>query len=300
MEREINQKRILYMRQMLLEMAGGNFTSRIPRTTQDDEMETLVVLVNMVAEEMEESLFHSGYINPHHSNRHLTHATFILNDSFIIKSYNSEASTILGYSDESLRGKNFMSLLSDESIVNLNTLKETLYTTDNQHKSIPLTYITKDQKTIASSFCSISRLLHNNKIVVNSIIPILQESFVLESIEKTSERLPKTRRADAQLIQKVYDYVLANLETPLPSLKELSRIFGTNEYKLKEGFRHFFNTSIYQFYNDERLKRIHLIIQQTNIPLKNIAYMNGFNTYPNFSKAFKKRYGYSPNELKRG
>jgi transcriptional regulator GlxA family with amidase domain len=48
------------------------------------------------------------------------------------------------------------------------------------------------------------------------------------------------------------------------------------------------------------LKRVRLLIEQTNIPLKQIAYMNGFNNYPNFSKAFKKKYGHSPNDLKRG
>ena len=68
---------------------------------------------------------------------------------------------------------------------------------------------------------------------------------------------------------------------------------------LKDGFRHFFKTSIYQFYNDERLKRAHLLIQQTNIPLKTIAYMTGFNIYTNFSKAFKKRFSYAPNVLQR-
>ncbi len=194
MEREINRNRIHKIRHMLIEMANGNFTQRISRTQEDDELESLIVLINMVAEEMEETLFNSGYINRHH----------------------------------------------------------------------------------------------------------LQEGDSFSKKGKNNERLPKTRRSDAKLMQQVYDYILANLETPLPSLKELSRIFGTNEYNLKEGFRHFFNTSIYQFYNEERLKRIYLLIQETNIPLKHIAYMNGFNTYPNFSKAFKKKYGFSPNDLKRG
>jgi transcriptional regulator GlxA family with amidase domain len=89
------------------------------------------------------------------------------------------------------------------------------------------------------------------------------------------------------------------LEEPLPSLKELSKLFGTNEYKLKDGFRHFFKTSIYKFYTVERLKRAYLMIQQTTIPLKNIAIMNGFTDYPNFSKSFKKQFGISPNEIAR-
>jgi AraC-like DNA-binding protein len=114
-----------------------------------------------------------------------------------------------------------------------------------------------------------------------------------------NEKQIKTKKVDALLIQKLYDYILAHLEEPLPSLKILSAKFGTNEHKLKDGFRHFFKTSIYQFYNDERLKRAYFMIEHTVIPLKNISGMNGFNNYPNFSKSFKKRFGFPPYELKR-
>lgn len=42
------------------------------------------------------------------------------------------------------------------------------------------------------------------------------------------------------------------------------------------------------------------MIQQTKIPLKGIAIMNGFNTYLNFYKAFKKRFKYAPSDVERG
>ena len=50
MNRPHNQERIVTMHQMLFEMARGNFNSRIPLSLFDDELETLVVLINMVAE----------------------------------------------------------------------------------------------------------------------------------------------------------------------------------------------------------------------------------------------------------
>lgn len=106
-------------------------------------------------------------------------------------------------------------------------------------------------------------------------------------------------KSDAALIQHVYQYILKNLEDPLPSTKELSKMFGTNEFKLKDSFRNFFNTSIYQFYNDERLKKAHLLIQQTAIPLKEIAFICGFNDYTNFYKAFRKKFNCTPKDIKR-
>jgi len=101
------------------------------------------------------------------------------------------------------------------------------------------------------------------------------------------------------LIQKVQEYILDHLEAPLPSTKELSEMFDTNEFTLKEYFRNLLKTSVYQFYNDERLKKAHNLIQQTTLPLKQISFLCGFSNYTNFFKAFKKKYNYSPGEVKR-
>jgi hypothetical protein len=51
-------------------------------------------------------------------------------------------------------------------------------------------------------------------------------------------------------------YILKNLDTQLPSTSELSKIFNVNEFKLKDTFRHFFNTSIYQFYANTALSSV--------------------------------------------
>lgn len=107
------------------------------------------------------------------------------------------------------------------------------------------------------------------------------------------------KQSDTELIQKVIIYIQNHLEEPLPSTKELSKMFGSNEFTLKDSFRYIVKTSIYQFYNDARLKKAHFLIKETQIPLKEIALICAFNDYPNFYKAFKKRYNYPPSEVKR-
>lgn len=101
------------------------------------------------------------------------------------------------------------------------------------------------------------------------------------------------------IITQVQDYILNNLENNLPTSKELAHMFGTNEFTLKLNFRQFYKTSIYQFYNDERLKKAHVLIDQTAIPLANVATLCGFNNYSNFLKAFKKKYSYTPSDVPR-
>jgi transcriptional regulator GlxA family with amidase domain len=128
--------------------------------------------------------------------------------------------------------------------------------------------------------------------------------FVISQLENanpdyTSLNSTTHVQSEAVLLQNVYEYILNHLDEPLPSTKELSQLFGTNEFKLKDSFRHFFKTSIYKLYTDERLKKAHQLIQSTNISLKEIAFMSGFNDYTNFYKSFKKKYGYSPSDLPR-
>ncbi|TRW99020.1 helix-turn-helix domain-containing protein [Flavobacterium gawalongense] len=301
MQQEINQQRIQSMYQMLLEMGSGNFTNRIERTEQDDELEALVVLVNMVAEEMKESVFHSGFINPHYTYKNLVQTSFILDTDFIIRSYNSAVPLLLGFSDERLHNTPFSSILSKESLPIWDSAAVGILHDEAYNSILPLAYITHKQ-LLVPCFCTISRLKHSTSILISSVTTVIDETLLakaLVSVEDTNLLSGFSSYADVQLIQHVYDYILKHLDSPLPSLKELSQIFGTNDNKLKQGFKLLFKTSIYQFYTNERLKRAHLLIQQTTIPLKRIATIMGFNTYPNFSRAFKKHFDYAPNEVER-
>src|SRR5690606_12656774 len=58
------------------------------------------------------------------------------------------------------------------------------------------------------------------------------------------ENVERVRNAKKILIEK--------MTTP-PSLKELSREVGLNEYRLKEGFKNIYGKTVFQFLNDYRL-----------------------------------------------
>lgn len=300
MNQKHNQERIVALHQMLFEMARGNFSNRIPLSSYDDELETLVVLVNMVAEEMRESIFHAGYVNPHSSYRFITQANLVLDKLLCVKSFNPSLLTMLGYESSELADQSLGTFLTPASLEKLDFVKEAFHDTISDQTMIPLQFLTKDQ-LIFNADCSITKLFDRDELILSFVVSVSQNANVLLELKNAdeSEKHRNSRKSDALLIQKVYDYILAHLDEPLPSLKELSKLFGTNEYKLKDGFRHFFKTSIYKFYTVERLKRAYLMIQQTTIPLKNIATMNGFTDYPNFSKSFKKQFEISPNEVGR-
>ncbi len=135
--------------------------------------------------------------------------------------------------------------------------------------------------------------------LLNKVAEKLQELGYANPYTNNKISSNESNDTAALMVQKVQEYIINHLEEPLPSTKELSTMFGINEFTLKESFRNFLKTSIYQYYNEERLKKAHNLIQQTAIPLKEIAYMSGFYNYTNFYKAFKKRFNHMPSDLNR-
>lgn len=300
MYREINQQRIKHIYRMLLKMGAGDFSCRIPRTEKDDELEALAVLINWLAEEMKESVFHSGYINPHFTYRYVTQSIYILDDNFVINDFSADVPALLGLEPEEISGRNFAEILEAASLPVWQNTKAQLLQDVSCRITLPLGFVTPE-KLLVPLFCSVSRFFGGGKIIVSTFRAVQQTAADTTTEQETSDReeTGSYRYPDVHLIQAVYDFILAYKEGSFPTLKKLARIFGTNEYKLKTGFKYLFKTTIYQFYNDQRLSRSLLLIENTAIPLKNIAFMAGFSTYPNFSRAFKIKYGYPPSTVTR-
>lgn len=301
MNQEINKQRIKNIGQILIEMAAGNFAYRIPRTDNDDDLEGLALLVNWVAEEMQESIFHHGYVNPHYSYRYVAQSSYILNSDFAITNCSSDVPNLLGFEFDDLLGKDFAGILTKKSALIWKTAQQEIMQHKNYQITIPLEFYTLD-KLLIPVYCCISSLRPSGEILISSFSVVTDDLMENEPLFKgtiTEEDQKIYNYLDIKSIQAVYDYVLSNMDSTLPTLKELSKIFGTNEYKLKNGFRQLFKTTVQQFYNNERLKRSQLLIKETQIPLKTIAEMVGFSTYPNFSRAFKIKFGYSPAKIAR-
>ena len=296
MENQKKPQRIKAIYQMLFEMATGNLSFRIIIADQNDEIDKLSEKLNKLAEEMYDIILQSGYVNLHYSYQNLVQTTFILDDNFIISNFNAHVPEALYYKSQELFMVDFGKFIAPQSFSIWNEKKMEASLDDYYHSTVPLFFITGNNKLL-HSFCTISRLRYSDKILISSITTLFQELLADAS---HSIKIATEKHSEVIVMQNLYDYILNHLNEPLPALKELAVLFDTNAYKLKQGFREFFKTSIYNFYHEERLKRAHLMIQQTKIPLKKIALMNGFNTYLNFYKAFRKRYQYTPSEVERG
>lgn len=91
--------------------------------------------------------------------------------------------------------------------------------------------------------------------------------------------------------------LLLNEETEkFPSIVKLARIAQMSSTKLKQRFKQVYGYRLYEFYNKQRLEKARELITKGITP-KEAGYSIGFSDVSNFTKAFKKEYGYTPGIL---
>lgn len=290
------QERIRKIYQMLFEMASGNLQFQLTNLNEEDEIDQIALKLNQIASNIKNSFLKLGHVIPQFTYQNLVQHTFILNDKLIIINFSSSVLETFLFNKDELINLKFSKLIAHQSSNDWSAI-ETQITNDEKIHIIILLHILDKNNQIYPSYFTISSLLNSNKIVISGITTNI-EDYTNNIIANNNVSLSK-KTDITTIVQNVYDYILNHLEDTLPSVKELAKMFGTNDFILKDEFKKHFNTSIYKCYTDERLKRATYLIQKTNIPLKEIAFISGFNDYNNFSKAFKKKYSYVPSKLKR-
>ena len=81
------------------------------------------------------------------------------------------------------------------------------------------------------------------------------------------------------------------------TLNGLAKKTGLNTFKLKKGFKALYGQTVFGYINDLKMEKARQLLLDKNISVKEVAYLCGYNSPNNFSTAFKKKYGLSPNQL---
>jgi len=82
-------------------------------------------------------------------------------------------------------------------------------------------------------------------------------------------------------------------------LRKLAKNAGTNEFTLKKGFKDIFKITIYQYLLKSRMQYASRLLQTTDLKVKDIGKVCGFETLSGFITSFKKYHGITPGEIKR-
>jgi len=102
---------------------------------------------------------------------------------------------------------------------------------------------------------------------------------------------------DREVLHAVKDYIDQNFLDP-NSLESLSRNFGLNEFKLKLGFKTLFETSPIRYLLRKRLTYALSLLQDTDKTIKEISHEIGYAHAANFTTAFVRAFGNSPQSFR--
>jgi len=103
---------------------------------------------------------------------------------------------------------------------------------------------------------------------------------------------------DLEKIFYARQYLFEHMDHP-PSLRELSKIVGLNEYKLKKEYKAIFKTTLFAHLTAFRLELAKEKLLNTQQGVSEMAFELGYSSPQHFSNAFKKQFGKSPRAFRK-
>ena len=101
---------------------------------------------------------------------------------------------------------------------------------------------------------------------------------------------------DREKIIKAREVLLQHIGEPI-SIKALSRKVAINECYLKKGFKEIFGTTIFDFYQSQRMEHAKSLLYEKGLSVTEVSLLLGYSSISHFSTAFKKHTGIKPCEL---
>ena len=102
--------------------------------------------------------------------------------------------------------------------------------------------------------------------------------------------------ADRDKVIKAREILIQHIGEPI-TIKELSRKVAINECYLKKGFKEMFGTTIFDFYQSQRMEHAKYLLNEKGMSVTDVALLLGYSSISHFSTAFKKHTGLKPCEL---
>lgn len=130
-----------------------------------------------------------------------------------------------------------------------------------------------------------------------TIMEILSTAFRTFLLDRNSESTQLTKD-DMEKIRQARAIMLECMAEP-PTLIELSRMIGLNDYKLKNGFKEMYGTTVFGYLRNKRMETALLLLQGGKMNVNEVSCAVGYSNPSYFAEAFRERYGVNPSELVR-
>jgi AraC-like DNA-binding protein len=139
--------------------------------------------------------------------------------------------------------------------------------------------------------CTVS--IETNRIFMHGQAMSLLAFELLPLSEDKRRNLARLGQQDASIAKLAQDILLREFRNP-PSIEDLAKRVGTNPFKLKKLFHHFFSNTPYGLLLEIRMNNAYQLLESTRCQVSVAADLVGYSHASNFSAAFTKHFGVSP------
>lgn len=164
---------------------------------------------------------------------------------------------------------------------------------------------------------NINRKFYDEKDITPTLLVVLNQLFTIQLSDHArllfykgkvleilslyfSLKAPDTESCpflkDDEVVRKIKtakEHLLKHPEHP-PSIRELAKLCGLNEYQLKTGFKQIYGNTVYGYLLDHKLDQARVLLDKGRLHVNEVAYQIGYANPSHFIAAFKKKFGITP------
>jgi len=158
--------------------------------------------------------------------------------------------------------------------------------------------VTMEMKRVINDICESKKTGELKRLYTESkVLELLM--LQLEQMQQSGEKpgRPIISSDDMSKLYKAKELLDRDYVSP-PTIIELSKLISLNEFKLKQGFKAYYGTTVYGYVTRLRMETARRMILYENKSIGEVAHAVGFKHQAHLTDAFKKYYGILPSEVK--
>ena len=130
-------------------------------------------------------------------------------------------------------------------------------------------------------------------------LELLALQFACLEADASTHGKPTLKAADLEQVRYARDILVDQLCDP-PSLIDLAHLCGLNEFKLKQGFRQLFGTTVFGYLYSYRMEQAQYLLHSSQLSIAAVSAQVGYRSPEAFSTAFRRKFAVSPKAYQLG
>jgi AraC-like DNA-binding protein len=172
--------------------------------------------------------------------------------------------------------------------LNLKTGSFTIEPIDNEYRK----YFNEIMNTEQDSPLRIATIQNRIMLLIERLLSRLYEK------SQTIMASPKISKHDVRQLMHVESLLIKDIHNRPPTIDQLATEAAMSSAKLKKLFKEVYGTSIYAYYQKQRMSVARDMLLSGNFTVKEVGLQVGYSNLSNFAAAFRKEYHILPSEIR--